>query len=1115
MLSVSIALATCNGEKHLDAQLRSLAAQTRLPSELVVCDDCSDDRTPAIIGDFAKRAPFAVHLHENPSRIGYRANFMQAAQLCRGDLIAFCDQDDIWEPDKLVAMARLFDDPQVQLAYHNATVVTADGAAIGALFKTGAKPDRIEPLTMPPWILVAGFTQVFRRDLVRFSRLQPASVDAYWPDQSLAHDQWFLFLASVFGRIVRLAAPLARYRQHGGNAFGWPGKKWILDIPRWILQTEFLVMAAAELASTRAAILREITDEVTGDDRQRAQAGVAYYEALHERISSRIPIYASRSVIARARSLYVLLRRGAYGRLHGSARFTVIDLLLDAYAGVPCGPMMKRFARPLGTLRLGRGRHKRKPAPMAIELLGEAFLALTLICVAILCLIIVPLVYLLYLHLKLRPAGLALEMRRLAQPLPPDDMLPHVVVQIPSFNEGRIVERGIAAAAELDWPKDKLHIQICDDSTDDTTEIARKAAQRAAASGVNVAVLHREHRRDFKAGALNEGRAQSEHAFFAVLDVDYVPSREFLRRCMTVLLAETKLGFVQARVGFLNADENLLTRGQAILLDAHYAFEQTTRSWANYFLPFNGTCGVWRGAAIEAAGGWSGDTLTEDWDLSYRAWERGWRGTILTSVTVSGELPRSLPVWIEQQKRWSTGIGQVACKVLPRIMRDRSLSRQERLAALIPLGTWFGFMMFGATLLPAIAAAILNPSIGWDLAAAVYAVYLAATAVIFAIAWVTRQFTRPGTRFLRFALDYVVVVPWLLLYMAWANFRALPAMLLRRPQVFVRTPKQGVPTHLHRKGAGRCSTVEFYCVSVVPLIEIVAHQRLEHRIDPGDVGREIGISFAASREIERGQKANHELGAVIATLTVDRNHLGRGENGEPCRKREIAPATQGAAEGRRIHVIGDDVVDKDQHCVVLKQRPQCGARTRAALGDELGAIAAAKSAHEPMFEAVPWHLVGAGTGEAVGDQNATDDLPIGKMDGDKDDALACGSRGFGVLKSFDLYAAAPTQPIQHGEFGQGSADLAPLPLHRGSDDGWFRFLWPQPNPGLPRQSVLVRKAQRAEYAGRRCAEGGAGVDWDMAQAVMQTEIEHAHGGVAHPIPPSAPPLCGFAPNQPA
>jgi len=427
---------------------------------------------------------------------------------------------------------------------------------------------------------------------------------------------------------------------------------------------------------------------------------------------------------------------------------------------------------------------------MLREVLGQAFFALTLFGCLILVLATLALIFLLSRHLALRARGVAEEAWRLAGPLPPDAALPHVVVQIPSYNEGAIVARGIASAALLDWPKDKLHIQVCDDSTDDTTALAQAAVQRCVATGIDAVVLHRTDRWEFKAGALQSAIAQTPHDYFAILDVDYVPHPDFLRRCMTALIADPKLAFVQARPDFLNSGENLMTRAQTFMLDYHYGIEQATRSWGGMMLPFNGTCGIWRRAAIDAGGGWSGDTLNEDWDLSYRAWNAGWRGTFLATVPVPGELPTGLGAWMTQQRRWASGIGQVALKLLPRVLRNPDLSFSERWGGLFPLFAWFGHVMFAVTMILAVIALLLKPSLGWRFALFVYAVYLFGWAALFGSMLIANRFVGRNTPLWRYVIDFQIV-PYLTLYVCWANLRSLPATLMGRSRVFVRTPKRG------------------------------------------------------------------------------------------------------------------------------------------------------------------------------------------------------------------------------------------------------------------------------------------------------------------------------------
>ena len=421
-----------------------------------------------------------------------------------------------------------------------------------------------------------------------------------------------------------------------------------------------------------------------------------------------------------------------------------------------------------------------------LDSLGIVLVWLTFAGCIVLILVVLWLVYTLRVHLAMRREAMEVEARLLAHRLPRDEALPHVVVQIPVFNEGAIVKRAIASCAALDWPRDRLHIQVCDDSTDGTTELALEAARLTA--GVDCAVLHRSDRADYKAGALRDAMDRSEHDYFAILDVDYVPAPDFLRRCMAVLLAEPKLAFVQARPDFLNARASMFTRAQAIILDYHYGIEQTMRSWSGPAVPFNGTCGIWRRAAIEAGGGWRGDTLTEDWDLTYRALLKGWRGLFMATVTVPGELPVKWSAWFSQQKRWATGVGQVAWRILPTLLFNRRLSSGARWGAMSPLVTWLGYLSFSATVLLALAAMLVRPSLALGLI--VYAVAVALAIALFALMLSANRFLRTGTRIGSFIVDFPAVLA-LSAYISWANLQSLPATFSSRPRTFVRTPKQG------------------------------------------------------------------------------------------------------------------------------------------------------------------------------------------------------------------------------------------------------------------------------------------------------------------------------------
>jgi glycosyltransferase involved in cell wall biosynthesis len=341
MPGVSVALATFNGAKYLAPQLESLARQSKLPDELVISDDGSRDRTVEIARDFAARAPFPVRIVCNERQLGFRDNFMRAVDHCSSDLIAFCDQDDVWEPEKIAVMERLFDDPNLLLAFHNATLIDAEGRTICLLYSGSDGIVTSGPLTRHPWLVVPGFTQMFRRDLTRFSALHSASRDVDWPDESLAHDRWFYFLASVLGRIAFVRKPLVRYRQHGENAYGLYTDRQA-HLGRLARGEEF-VRSAAAAAGNRVALLQQMQDLLTGQERERTSHGMAYYHSLRQRLEERAAVHASPSYFTRLRAFFALVRRGAYGRSAGSARFGWSEFAMDAWLAVPFGPRLRRM----------------------------------------------------------------------------------------------------------------------------------------------------------------------------------------------------------------------------------------------------------------------------------------------------------------------------------------------------------------------------------------------------------------------------------------------------------------------------------------------------------------------------------------------------------------------------------------------------------------------------------------------------------------------------------------------------------------------------------------------------------------------------------------------------
>jgi len=244
---------------------------------------------------------------------------------------------------------------------------------------------------------------------------------------------------------------------------------------------------------------------------------------------------------------------------------------------------------------------------------------------------------------------------------------PPLTVQLPLYNEPNVAARLLDAVAAIDYPG-PLDVQVLDDSTDATTAIVAERVAAMRRRGIRIEHVRRGARDGFKAGALSEGLRRSDGALLAVFDADFVPSPDVLTR-MVPYFADARVGMVQARWTHLNRDASMLTRVQALFLDAHFAVESAARNFGGRFFNFNGTAGVWRREAIESAGGWSSSTLTEDLDLSYRAQLAGWRFVFLPDVEVPAELPAALSGFQEQQHRWTKGSIQTARKLLPSILR--------------------------------------------------------------------------------------------------------------------------------------------------------------------------------------------------------------------------------------------------------------------------------------------------------------------------------------------------------------------------------------------------------------------------------------------------------------
>jgi glycosyl transferase family 2 len=387
------------------------------------------------------------------------------------------------------------------------------------------------------------------------------------------------------------------------------------------------------------------------------------------------------------------------------------------------------------------------------------------------------LLYLTYRATRLRP--------RLHPPLARGDE-PRVCVQVPIYNERYVAERVLDAVCDLDWPHERLEIQVLDDSDDDTVSIVARRVLHWNHRGVAVTHVRRASRDGFKAGALVHGMALTSCPFIAIFDADFMPPRDFLRRMLGVF-DDPDIGFAQARWGHLDEGYSWFTRLQAFALDFHFLIEQPVRSAGGYFTNFTGTAGVWRRSAIEDAGGWSSNTLTEDLDLSYRAQLRGWRAAYLEDLVVPEELPVSFDAYRRQQSRWATGSFQTAFRLLVPVLRSRARPAVKLQASMHLLAYGVGpVMLMQLACYPLLLVAADRPNLPWQLADAgvLFVMMGGAPWVGFLVAQ-----TRRGRR-------WWSAVPALLCQVAGAgmSFTVILAMLraTRRGGEFVRTPKHQI-----------------------------------------------------------------------------------------------------------------------------------------------------------------------------------------------------------------------------------------------------------------------------------------------------------------------------------
>lgn len=370
-------------------------------------------------------------------------------------------------------------------------------------------------------------------------------------------------------------------------------------------------------------------------------------------------------------------------------------------------------------------------------------------------------------------------------PTPPDAELPRVLLQIPVFNEPLVTEQSLRCVAQLDWPKDKLRIQLLDDSTDETSDRAAAVIAELQATGAIIDHIRRTDRSGFKAGACAHGLTLTDEPFIAMLDADFRPPPEWLKRTVPLFLKDPRAGFVQSRCEFQNYETNWLTRAQGLVQDGHYLVEQRSRANAGWLFQFNGTGGVWRRATVEDAGGWSDYSLTEDLDLTVRAALRDWHGLFVSHPAIPGQVPEGIRDFRRQQRRWSNGFVQVAQKTIAPVWTSHwPLEKRVMAISLIAHQIFFPAAAIGiiAAIIGVVLHGSIDPYIG-----ALKLIGLMTLMVVIGITLMPYLVLKRGS-----VTDYfktMASVPPLMIYLAFANGAKILQTLRGRKSTFKRTPK--------------------------------------------------------------------------------------------------------------------------------------------------------------------------------------------------------------------------------------------------------------------------------------------------------------------------------------
>ena len=376
------------------------------------------------------------------------------------------------------------------------------------------------------------------------------------------------------------------------------------------------------------------------------------------------------------------------------------------------------------------------------------------------------------------------------------------------------MQRLLNSVSELDYPRHLLQIQMLDDSTDETCELAESGVKQLREQGFDVSYIHRTDRTGFKAGALENGMESCKGEFILILDADFVPKPNLLLDTIH-FFTNPKVGMVQSRWGHINRDYSMLTRIQAMFLDGHLVLEQTARSRAGRFINFNGTGGLWRRSCIVEAGGWQHDTLTEDLDLSYRAQLAGWKFLFLKDIITPAELPVDMNGFRSQQHRWTKGSIQTCKKILGTVWRS-PLPLLVKIEATVHLTSNFAylFLVFLCVLLhesPRVGELLTGPWRTLLFDVPVFVLASLSAAIFYAVA--QRENDPRGW------LKEIVYMPLLLalgIGMSISNAKAVLEAVFNHQSEFTRTPKYGIEHKKQLWTAAKYSSIK----SLLPIVEL-------------------------------------------------------------------------------------------------------------------------------------------------------------------------------------------------------------------------------------------------------------------------------------------------------